>query len=144
MVDVTVQTLIDRPRVAVSTYASDPHNAPEWYANIHRVEWLTDPPLATGTRLRFEARFLGRPMAYTYVVDAYEPGRELVMRTADGPFPMETTYAWSDDARGTRMVLRNRGGPGGLAGMVAPLMALAVRAANRKDLARLKEILEPD
>jgi hypothetical protein len=142
VVDVTVETVVERPRGEVAAYASDPDNAPEWYANIRQVEWLTEPPLATGTRLRFVARFLGRRLAYTYEVATFEPGRSLTMRTTDGPFPMETTYAWADAAGGTRMVLGNRGGPRGLARLASPLMALAVRAANRKDLARLKEILE--
>jgi hypothetical protein len=66
-----------------------------------------------------------------------------VMATADGPFAMETTYAWADaDGGATVMRLRNRGEPSGFGNVVAPVMAPAVRRANRKDLERLKEILE--
>jgi hypothetical protein len=58
------------------------------------------------------------------------------MRTAEGPFPRETTYTWEGKAEGrTRMTLRNRGEPGGFSKLVAPLMAAAMRRANRKDLA---------
>jgi hypothetical protein len=64
------------------------------------------------------------------------------MSTTDGPFAMETTYAWADAAGGTRMTLRNRGEPAGFSKLVAPMMASAMRRANRKDLARLKELLE--
>ena len=65
------------------------------------------------------------------------------MSTAEGPFPMETTYAWEDSVGGaTRMTLRNRGEPRGFAGVAAPLMAAAMRRANRKDLRRLKNILD--
>lgn len=65
------------------------------------------------------------------------------MRTADGPFPMETTYTWEDaGGGGTRMTLRNRGEPAGFSGMAAPLLAAAMRRANRRDLARLKALLE--
>jgi hypothetical protein len=67
------------------------------------------------------------------------------MRTAEGPFPMETTYAWDDVGEGaTRMTLRNRGEPAGFARITAPMMAAAVRRANRRDLARLKRILEAE
>ncbi len=40
------------------------------------------------------------------------------------------------------MTLRNRGEPAGFSRMVAPLMAAAMRRANRRDLARLKALLE--
>ena len=66
------------------------------------------------------------------------------MRTAQGPFLMETTYTWQDAAPGaTRMTLRTRGQPSSLSSrLTAPLMASAIRRTNRNDLARLKEILE--
>jgi hypothetical protein len=65
------------------------------------------------------------------------------MSTADGPFPMETTYEWHDSPSGdTTMRLRNRGSPAGFSNVAAPMMIGAIRRANRKDLARLKAILE--
>jgi uncharacterized membrane protein len=142
-VDVLTETVIRRPRQDVAAYAGDPGNAPEWYANIRSVEWRTPPPLAVGSRLDFVAVFLGRRLAYTYEVTEWVPGRRLVMRTAQGPFPMETTYTWEAlDAGATRMSLRNRGHPSGFSVLAAPFMAAAVRRANRADLARLRELLE--
>jgi hypothetical protein len=141
--DVVTETEIARPRDEVAAYAGDPGNAPEWYANIDSVEWRTAPPLAVGSQLDFVARFLGRRLAYTYEVVELEPGHRLVMRTAQGPFPMETTYTWEDAGPDrTRMTLRNRGEPSGFASVAAPVMATAVRRANRKDLARLAVLLE--
>lgn len=142
-VDVLTQTVIARPLAVVADYAVDPANAPEWYANISSVDWETPPPVALGSRLGFVAHFLGRRMAYTYVVVDLAPRKRLVMRTTQGPFPMETTYTWSaEDSASTRMTLRNRGEPAGFASMAAPLMAKAMSRANEKDLARLKKLLE--
>jgi hypothetical protein len=142
-IDVRTETVIARPRSEVAAYASDPDNAMAWYANIKAVEWKTPKPLATGTRLAFVARFLGRRLVYTYEVKEIEAGERFVMATAEGPFPMETTYTWADAPNGhTRMTLRNRGEPAGFSRFAAPMMAVAVRRANRKDLARLKQVLE--
>jgi hypothetical protein len=122
---------------------ADPANAPAWYANIESVELLTPPPLARGSRMRFRARFLGRRLDYTYEIVDLEPEVRVVMRTAEGPFPMETTYAF--EAVGperTRMRLRNRGEPRGFGRLAAPALAAAMRRANRADLARVAAILE--
>jgi hypothetical protein len=142
-VDVLTEIVIDRPCLEVAEYAGDPSHAPDWYANIESVAWLTPPPVGQGSRMDFVARFLGRRLAYTYEVVVFEPGRRLVMRTAQGPFPMETTYTWqSVDADRTRMTLRNRGEPGGFGKVAGPVMAAAMRRANLKDLAALKRLLE--
>jgi uncharacterized membrane protein len=142
-VDVLTEVEIERPFAQVAAYAADPSNAPEWYVNIKAVEWKTAPPLAVGSRLAFVAHFLGRRLAYTYEIVELEPGARMVMRTAEGPFPMETTYTWEPLGENrTRMTLRNRGNPSGFSKVVAPLMAMAMRKANRNDLARLKSQLE--
>lgn len=132
-----------RPVSQVSRYAADPDNAPLWYVNIKSVEWVTPPPAQVGSRVAFVAHFLGRRLTYTYELVEFIPGVRLVTRTWEGPFPMETTYAWESNANGTtRMTLRNRGTPSGFSVWVAPLMAMAMRRANRKDLAVLKKQLE--
>ncbi|WP_433013158.1 SRPBCC family protein [Kribbella sp. CA-294648] len=141
-VDVLTEIVIERPVAEVAAYAGDPGNAPEWYANIESVEWLTEPPVAVGSRMNFVAHFLGRRLAYTYEVVELVPLERLVMRTAQGPFPMETSYQWSAEGDATRMTLRNRGEPSGFAGVAGPLMAAAMRRANRKDLAKVKALLE--
>jgi uncharacterized protein YndB with AHSA1/START domain len=143
MVDVLTEIAIARPRAEVAAYAADPDNATAWYERIESVEWKTELPLEVGTQVAFVAHFLGRRLAYTYEVQALEPGERLVMRTSDGPFAMETTYSWEDTARGgTRMTLRNRGEPSGFSRVFAPFLAGAMRRANRKDLRRLKARLE--
>ena len=142
-VDVVTETVIRRPVAEVSAYAGDPTNAPEWYVNIASVEWETPPPVAVGSRMAFVARFLGRRLAYTYQVTELVPGERLVMRTAQGPFPMETTYTWQAlDDGATRMTLRNRGRPSGFTAVAGPVMAAAMRRANHADLTRLRTLLE--
>jgi hypothetical protein len=142
-VDVIVEIVIRRPRHIVAAYAAEPDNATAWYVNIKTVEWKTPRPLAVGSQFAFTAAFLGRTLTYTYEVVEFVPDRRFVMRTAEGPFPMETTYEFDDVApESTRMTLRNRGEPSGFSGIAAPMMAVAMKRANTKDLKRLKAILE--
>ena len=142
-VDVVTEIVIERARTRVASYSSDPSNAPSWYANIDSIEWKTSPPVALGSKMAFVAQFLGKRMAYTYEIVELVPNERLVMRTAEGPFPMETTYTWETSSEGhTKMTLRNRGEPSGFSKLVAPFMAMAMRRANRNDLALLKKILE--
>jgi uncharacterized membrane protein len=144
-VDVVTEIEINRPRDEVAAFVADPANATAWYKNIKSVEWETPPPAGVGSRLRFRAQFLGRTLDYTYEVRENSPGRTFVMSTAEGPFPMETTYTWEDAGDGaTRMTLRNRGEPSGLSAITAPVTARAIRKANEADLRRLKALLEGD
>lgn len=144
-VDVETTIEIARPRGVVAAFAADPDNVHAWYKNITRVEWLTERPLQVGTRLAFTAEFFGRRMAYTYEVVEHEPGERLVMRTGDGPFPMETSYVWVDGPGGsTVMALRNRGQPAGFSAIASPMMAAGIRRNNRGDLQRLKAVIESE
>ncbi|MHB8633517.1 MAG: SRPBCC family protein [Thermoplasmatota archaeon] len=142
-VDVSTEATIERPVSEVAAYATAPDNAPKWYVNIKSATWKSKPPLRRGSQVTFVAHFLGKHMAYTYEFTDLVPNERLVMRTSEGPFPMETTYTW--EALGpnqTRMTIRNRGDPTGFMRLGRPFMEMAMRRANRKDLARLKGILE--
>lgn len=142
LVDVTTEVAIERPIGVVSAFAANPDNVPSWYKNIRSVEWKTSRDVAVGAKIAFVAHFLGRRMAYTYEIVEHLPGKRLVMRTAEGPFPMETTYSWESIPSGTRMKLRNHGRPTGFSKLVAPFMSMAVRRANQQDLKTLKQLLE--
>lgn len=143
MVDVRTEIEIDRPRADVAEYASNPDNARAWYEHIKDVSWNSKQPLEVGSRIVFGAHFLGKRLDYVYEIKELEPGRRLVMATAEGPFAMETTYAWEDTANGgTRMSLRNRGQPRGLSRVTSIFLSRAMRKANTRDLERLKAVLE--
>lgn len=145
MVNVETEIIIRKPITEVSAYAADPDNAPRWYVNIKSVEWKTPKPLHIGSRVAFCATFLGRQLSYTYEIIEFIPGQKLVMETAEGPFPMQTTYIWKPiDEDSTRMILRNIGSPSGFSSLMTPFMSMMMKRANQKDLERLKQLLEHD
>lgn len=143
MVNVITAIIINKPIAGVSAYAVNPDHAPEWYQNIKTVEWKTPKPLEVGSLVAFTAKFLGKRLAYVYEIAEWIPGEKLVMRTADGPFPMETTYTWTAiDNNTTKMTLQNRGKPTGFSKLFGPFMETMMRRANKKDLKKIKQILE--
>jgi uncharacterized membrane protein len=66
MVDIKTEIIIDCPIEKVSSYASNPDHAPEWYVNIDSAEWMTDKPLSLESQIAFKATFLGRELSYVY------------------------------------------------------------------------------
>ncbi|MDQ1143718.1 putative membrane protein [Bacillus sp. SORGH_AS 510] len=145
MVDVLTDITIHCPREQVAAYAANPENAPEWYVNIKKAEWQLNKSVVIGARIAFIAQFLGRELSYVYEIVEYVPGEKMVMRTANGPFPMETTYTWEKiDDQTTRMTLRNKGNPTGFSKLFTPFMSTMMKKANNADLKRIKSMLEKD
>jgi uncharacterized protein YndB with AHSA1/START domain len=142
-VNVKTEIIINAAIEKVFNYTADPDHAPEWYVNIKAVEWHTPKPLALGSHIAFKAQFLGKQLAYVYEIKELRPNQKLVMSTTDGPFPMETTYLFEKAGDNkTKMTLINRGTPSGFSKIFSPFMSMAMRRANNKDLALLKQIIE--
>jgi uncharacterized membrane protein len=143
MVDVLTEIIINRPISQVSEYAMNPDHAPDWYVNIQSIEWKTPKPLKLGSQIAFKANFLGRELAYVYEIVEIMPEEKFVMKTANGPFPMETIYTWQAiDENQTRMTLQNKGKPNGFNKIMSLFMRPMMRRANMKDLKKIKAILE--
>jgi Polyketide cyclase / dehydrase and lipid transport len=86
-----VEVVIDRPVAEVAAFAGDPSNAPRWYANIASVSWQTTPPVSVARGWTSWRTSWGAHSPTPTRSSKFDPNRRLVMRTADGLFPMVTT-----------------------------------------------------
>jgi hypothetical protein len=117
MVAVTSNIIINCPKEKVTEFAANPDNVPKWYVHIQSLEWRTPRPLQNGSELQVNSRFLH----FVHKVVEFIPGQKLILRSVDAP---------------------SRGIPEGLAKLLAPFMAMALKFINRKDLKHLKQLLE--
>jgi hypothetical protein len=140
--DVTVETLIRRPRGEVAGFATDWRNDPRWIRALTDVRLETDEPFGAGSQVARVASFLGRRMEYVNEVAELVPGERLVMRSVKAPFPMTVTYRWADAPGGTVMSIRAQGDATGFYRMAGPALSLAVRRGIKGDLEQLKRVLE--
>lgn len=142
-IDVQVETVINRAREEVASYAMMPKNEPVWIGGIRESRMLSEPPVQIGTEVERIASFLGRPIEYVLRVTEHEAGRVIVMESSRGPFPMKVTYAFEDTPNGaTRVRNRVEGETAGFYRMAAPLMAKVVQRSLTRDLQNLKRIME--
>lgn len=139
-----VERHIGRSRSQVSEYAADWRNDREWIGALTDVRLLTDPPFGVGSRVARTASFLGRRIEYVNEVVEHEPGRRLLMRSVQAPFPMTVAYEFEDTDGGTLVRIRADGDASGFYRLAAPLLTRAVRRSIAADLARLKTRLEGD
>jgi hypothetical protein len=143
-IDVASEIEIGVPREQVARFAADPGNATLWRQIFEEAEPEHVGSPQVGWRVIFVSKVLAGKVPYTYQVVEHVPGERLVMRTEDGPFPVQTTYAWEDAGDGaTRMTLQTSGEPKKHTTKLAVrLMTKAWRKADAKDLAALKAVLE--
>lgn len=95
-IDIVSEIEIAAAREQVAEFAADPDNATRWREIFKDVKPEHSGPPAVGWRIVFVSTVLGSKLTYTYEVIEHVPGERLVMRTEDGPFAVQTTYAWED------------------------------------------------
>lgn len=143
MSDITIEIIINLPKERVAEYASDPENAPYWCKNIKSVQWDSEAPVRAGTRLLVQEQIMRRNMQNVYEVVEIIPGQKVVVKTRSNGMKIDTTVGWQAiDEDTTCMTVRIRAVPNAFFKAIVPFKALAIRNTCRRNLKRLKRILE--
>ena len=133
----SVEEVVERPVSEVWERLTDWENAHRWMPGIEGM--TADGETAAGTRLLFHAR--GKERSST-IVDC-DAGRSIVLRSVQGGVTADYRYEVHDiDGRSTRVTLVADCQVTGLWRLLSPLLRMAIRAADGKQLRLLKAAVE--
>ena len=133
---------ISAPAEAAWEVVADFSRNPEWQRGMQECTWVTEPPLAVGSRYEQRARFLGREIRSLFEVVALDPGRAITIDTIEGSFPIKVTRRVVPTTDGCIVTADVAGDAGGFFGLLAPLLRPLVKRSVDGDYARLKTLLE--
>ncbi len=136
------EVTIQRPPLEVFDYMTQVENAPGWISGVLEYTGTPEGAGRVGTELQYLLRLAGqRVEVREYVQVADPPQRYVVIGTA-GPFAYRLTYTFDSVPAGVRVRLALQGLSQGWPRLVEPLLWLAWQYRARRDLKRLKHILE--
>jgi uncharacterized membrane protein len=142
-VQVTSEVRIARPADEVFAFIADAENNPTWQDGMRSCRWVTEPPIAVGSRYAQHASFVGRDIESLFEVVALEPDTSITIETIESTFPIRVTRSVEPVGEGSCLVRAGVSGePGGLFRFASPLLKRMVRRSVRNDYARLVEKLE--
>lgn len=133
---------INRRPEEVWAYVSDMDNYTVWNGAIVSAD--ADGPMAEGTKVRGQIKFLGKKMDYVNEVTQFQAPTRSAYRSIDAPFAWEGGTLLEPDGDGTKITqYLETAETGGFFGKVGDTMATKMYSRQmRSDLENLKEILE--
>ena len=134
----SIEETIQRPAPQVWAALTDWPNAPKWMPGIDGMS--ADGATAAGTTLTFRARGADRASTITHC----DAGRSVVLRSVQGGVTADYAYELHDlDGQATRVTLVADCQITGLWWRaVSPLLRIAIRFSDGKQLRLLKAMLE--
>ena len=143
MIDETVSTTIQRPIDEVFEFVADMTNEPRWHTDIVEAQRIDEGVPGSGSRFRvkFRPRQMG-PSEGVVEVKRSEPERIVVQESEMGNMSPTITNRFEEASSGTRVIRRIQIETSGVTSVMAPLMGMMVRRANRRFVDNLKTVLE--
>src|SRR5918995_1693168 len=133
---------IRRPVEAVYALVADPLQFPRWNSAVHAVELTSGERGRVGSRYTMQRRLPVGQVENELEVFSREHATEFGIRTTSGPTPFRYMYGFVSD-RGETVIQLDAGVElSGVASVLGPLAASAVRRGVDANLATLKRTLE--
>jgi uncharacterized protein YndB with AHSA1/START domain len=143
MIELTVETEVERPPAEVFAFATDPARLPEWQTNTVSAVPLQEGPLRLGSRLREVHRGPGGKELESLVeVSELEQDRRFGLRMVEGPLPVDGLLSFEPTGAGTRVAFTVLARPAGPMRLAQPLLRLALKRQFKRHCAELKRALE--
>ncbi|MDX2158110.1 MAG: SRPBCC family protein [Hyphomicrobiaceae bacterium] len=141
-----LETVVGAPPERVFAALVDIAGWPQRIAAIRRIEFLSDGPLAVGSRFRETRMMFGREAVEEMTVAAIEAPSRLVLTACNHGTDYRMTHLVEPSVSGTRLTLVFEGVPRTLAArLLAPLGRIMIRSVRKHmegDLADLKRHIE--
>ncbi len=119
--------LVARPPEVVFDYVTDPAKLSSWQTSNLSVERLTDGPPGLGARFRERTKPpLGKEFEQVTEFTEFDRPHRVRVHIAEGPYPVDGTWAFEPDGDGTRVHFVAEGVLGGLKKLFEPVLHRAV------------------
>ena len=108
-------------------------NHPSWEPEVLEIRPITAGPMGVGTRATMVRKDMGKVHETTYEVVAFEPGRRVAIRHADGPmdFALEILFAAAGPDE-PDITARADATPHGKLRLVAPILNIYGRRTTKR------------
>lgn len=137
----TAQRTVNATASSVFEFFADASNNPRWQRGMRSCEWITQPPIAVGSRYRQTASFLGRPVISVFEVTDFEPDRMIRIETIESSFPIQVTRRVTPVDAGRCLVTADITGEPPGPGFLAPIMRSIAQRSVDRDYEKLVELL---
>ena len=121
---------------------TNPTKGPEWRESAVSAEWTSDPPHGVGSTIKSLDKILGREIANTQEVTAWDPPTKNGFKGASGPMSFELTATFEAHDNGTKATITVEVESGGLFKIAENLFVKQMEKQVTADMAGLKRVLE--
>lgn len=133
---------IERSPADVFAYLADVTHLTDWQSGVHSAAIEGGGGPSAGARVRESRTLLGKELETTLEIVEFDPPRLFTLRALDGPALFTVRHELEPSGDDTELTVVVEGEVKHLPGFAAGLMARGAERQFRKDVERLKRVLE--